>query len=188
MQKTLFVLFFFLSFAEMGYSQLMVSKQLGKSGENSKLGYGTFASFDYPLPRLPNQSIRLEILDFAYFPRKDEDIQSLLGYLSIKLGYKYVFSEDQAGWYLIPSAGWVRVVSADDPTNNPSVKSYKDGIALALEGGYSIPVGRGDGTINLGLKYEDDLAGTFYNTDFTLRSLSFRASYAFHIFGGRGRD
>jgi hypothetical protein len=49
---------------------------------------------------------------------------------------------------------------------------------LAFETGYSFAVGRQDNTINLGIKYEDDVAGANY----TASSIGFRASYSFHLF------
>jgi hypothetical protein len=70
-------------------------------------------------------------MDFAFFPSKP--IRKVpIGYLSIKLGYKYVFSETKTGFYLEPSAGYCRVVF-NDPSDWQTQTSYGDGVAAALE-------------------------------------------------------
>lgn len=177
MKKSIFIFFFSLILVGVCHSQIMVSKLIGKNSNNAELGYGLFTYLDLPLRNAENQSIRIELLDLAYYPRKNSDIQNTIGYLSIKLGYKYVFSEDQAGFYIEPAAGYCRVVNSN--SNNLLAKSYGDGFALAFETGYSFPVGQAGNTINLGLKYEDDLAGS----DYTASSIGFRVSFSFHIFG-----
>ncbi len=161
------------------YSQLMVSKLVGKNTSNAELGYGGFTFLDIPLKNADNQSIRIEVLDFAYYPQKSTDFDNTIGYLSIKAGYKYVFSETQTGFYAEPSAGYCRVVASNNL--DPLAKYYGDGVALALEGGYSLGVGQGDNAINFGLKYETDRAG-----DFIANSVGFRVSFSFHLF--RRRD
>ncbi|HEY2648193.1 MAG TPA: hypothetical protein VGI38_03335, partial [Puia sp.] len=118
----------------------------------------------------------LELLDIAYYPTKNSDIYSPIGYLSIKLGYKYVFSEDQAGFYLEPSAGYCRVVNSG--AENFTNADYSDGIALAMEGGYSLAVGQKDNTVNFALKFENDNAGS----GFVINSIGFRVGFSFHIF------
>lgn len=50
------------------------------------------------------------------------------GYISVKLGYKYVFSETQAGFYLLPSAGHCRAVFVKEGED----ATYGDGIAVHL--------------------------------------------------------
>jgi hypothetical protein len=153
----------------------MVSKILGKNGENSQPGYGFFTFLDFPLNN-ENTSIRLELLDMAYYPTKNSDIYSPIGYVSIKLGYKYVFSEDQTGFYVEPSAGYCRVVNSG--AENFANAAYSDGLAMALEGGYSLGVGQKDNTVNFALKYETDRAGT----GFIINSIGFRVGISFHIF------
>ena len=175
MKKHLLILLIAAGFSSSAYSQLMVSKMLGKNADNSQLGYGFFTFLDFPLGN-ENTSIRLELLDMAYYPQKNSDIYSPIGYLSIKGGYKYVFSENQAGFYIEPSVGYCRVVNsgAENFTNADS----KDGIAMAFEGGYSLAVGQKDNTVNFALKYESDRAGS----GFIINSVGFRAGFSFHIF------
>ena len=179
MKKYLLVFIITAGFSSTPYSQLMVSKMLGKNADNSQLGFGFFTFLDFPLAS-ENQSIRLELVDMAYYPQKNVDIFSPIGYVSVKAGYKYVFSEDQAGFYLEPSAGYCRVVNsgAENFVNAES----RDGIAMALEGGYSLAVGQKDNTVNFALKYETDRAGS----DFIINSIGFRVGISFHIF--RHRD
>jgi len=143
-----------------------------------------FAFYHYSLPNAPNQSICLEIADLTYYPRKDGNIRTTNGYLSIKGGYKYVFGEEEEGFYVEPSAGFCRVANTTIE-NNPLLKDAKNGFALALEAGYAFAVGQGN-TINLGLKYEDDIAGKdISGTNFTISSIGLRVSYSFHLFGKR---
>ena len=159
-------------------SQLMVSKLVGKNSENSSLGFGIFLFYEIPLNDEGNRAVRLELLDAAYFPKKDENLNSILGYLSIKAGYKYVFSETKAGFYLEPQAGYCRVV-LDDVDEVDAVAG--DGVALALEGGYGIEVGQRGNMINFGLKYEWDIAGE----ETTISSIGLRASFSFGLFKRR---
>lgn len=158
-------------------SQLMVTKLLGKETEKYGLGFGLFTFMDFPLAS-GNQSLRLELADFAFYPMKGENFftstAGAKGYLSIKLGYKYVFSEDQNGFYLIPSAGYCRVVDVKEGEE----ATYGDGIAAALESGYSIGIGQKGHAINLGLKYETDRGGKEY----VLNNVGFRISYSFNMF------
>jgi hypothetical protein len=175
MKKYLLIFFIAFGFSTSSYSQLVVSKMLGKNADNSELGYGFFTFLDFPL-NTENTSIRLELLDVAYYPRKNSDVYSPIGYLSIKLGYKYVFSEDQTGFYVEPSAGYCRVVNSG--AENFANADYGDGIAMAMEGGYSLGVGQKDNTVNFALKYETDRAGSGY----IINSIGFRVGISFHIF------
>lgn len=175
MKKYLLIFVIAVGISSSSYSQLMVSKMLGKNSDNSQLGYGLFTFLDFPLNN-EHTSVRLELLDMAYYPTKNSDIYSPIGYLSIKLGYKYVFSEDQAGFYLEPSAGYCRVVNSG--AENFTNADYSDGIALAMEGGYSLAVGQKDNTVNFALKFENDNAGS----GFVINSIGFRVGFSFHIF------
>jgi hypothetical protein len=157
------------------HSQVMVSKLFGKNSQYAQLGWGIFAYYDFPLSQ-PNESIRLELMDFAYYPTKNNDSNGVIGYLSIKAGYKYVFSETNAGFYIEPQAGWCRVVNANNTQTLP--RDYGDGLALALEAGYSLGIGQRDNTVNFALKYESDLAGSAY----TANSIGLRLSFTFHLF------
>jgi hypothetical protein len=175
MKKYLLLFIITAGLSSSAYSQLMVSRMLGKNADNAQLGYGFFTFLDFPLNN-ENTSIRLELLDMAYYPQKNADVYSPIGYLSIKAGYKYVFSEDQAGFYLEPSVGYCRVVNSG--AENFANADYSDGIAMAMEGGYSLAVGQKDNTVNFALKYETDRAGS----GFIINSIGFRVGISFHIF------
>lgn len=158
-------------------AQLMVAKMVGKDASRFGTGYGLFTYLDFPMA-YENQSIRLELIDLAMFPAKGEKLftsyEEVRGYLSVKLGYKYVFSETHAGFYLLPSAGYCRVVQSDDMGES----THGDGIAAALEGGYALEVGQKGNTINLGLKYEYDRG----NATHIIQSVGLRVSYSFGMF------
>jgi hypothetical protein len=162
MKKTLALTVISVILSCTAFSQLMVSKLVGKDAGNSKLGGGIFTYLDFPIGGGDNQSLRLEI-------------DATIGYLSIKAGYKYVFSETQQGIYIEPAAGYCRVVNSNNA--NPNAASYGDGIALALEAGYSLEVGQNENSINFGLKYESDQAGSI----FVANSVAFRVSFSFHL-------
>jgi hypothetical protein len=174
-----FLFFFFaglMSFS--AYSQLSVVKMVGKNSGNSKLGFGAFAYWDIPLNDVGNRSVMIELLDFAYFPRKNSQLNSVIGYISIKAGYRYIFSEEtKTGFYIEPSLGYCRVVNSEGPDG-----TYGDGLAIAGEAGYTIEVGQRGNNLNFGLKYETDMAGTNH----TVSSIGFRVAYSFHLF--RKRD
>ena len=150
---------------------------LGKNSSNSKIGFGTFVYWDFPVNQAQNNSAVIELMDFAYFPQKDDNIVSPIGYLSIKAGFKHIFSEEsKTGFYVEPSVGYCRVVTSDDVNKN-----YGDGIAVAGEAGYSQEVGQRANTLVLGLKYESDMAGS----DKKISAISLRLSYSFHLFRKR---
>jgi hypothetical protein len=154
----------------------MAAKIVGKNADKYGLGFGLFTYFDIPLSS-ENQSIRFEIMDLAFFPTKGEKFFTSTGdskgYLSIKAGYKYVFSETQAGLYLLPSAGYCRAVVFEEGNG----ATYGDGIAAALEGGYTIAVGENANTVNLGLKYEYDRG----NATHIIQSVGLRVSFGFGL-------
>ncbi|HET7117820.1 MAG TPA: hypothetical protein VFI29_15100 [Hanamia sp.] len=152
--------------------QLMVSKRLGKNSDNSRLGYGTFVYWDFPISGAENKSVRLELFDLEFYQDKNDSINTVIGYISIKLGYKYIFSETQTGIFIEPQAGWCRVVNSAGADG-----SHGDGIALAFETGYSLEVGQRNNAFIFGLKYEADLAGANY----TCSSVGLRFSYTFHL-------
>lgn len=177
MKKILFCLLVFCLFGFSSKAQLMVTKMIGKDADKYGLGVGFFTFLDIPLAQ-ENQSFRVELFDFGFFPTKGENIftstADAKGYASIKLGYKYVFSESQTGFYLIPSAGYCRAVDVKEGED----ATYGDGVAAALEGGYSIGVGQNGHAINLGLKYEYDRG----NATHIIQSVGFRVSYSFGLF------
>ena len=162
------------------YSQLMVSKLIGKDAQNSGTGFGLFAFLDFPLAA-GNQSIRVELLDITYYPSKGQGFFTGTdgkGYLSAKLGYKYVFSETQSGFYLLPSVGWGDVIVV---TAEQEKAQEHHGIGAAMEAGYSLALGESNNSVNLGLKYD-------YGTGskgVSLQSLSLRLSFSFGFFGRR---
>ncbi|MDQ3844108.1 MAG: hypothetical protein M3342_08860 [Bacteroidota bacterium] len=177
MKKITFSLFFVCLFSFASHAQLMVAKLVGKDAAKYGLGYGVFAYYDFPLAS-GNKSFRIELMDLAVFPSKGENLFTSTAdgkaYISIKLGYKYVFSETQAGFYLLPSAGYCRAIFVPgdgEPT-------YGDGIAGALEGGYTLEVGQNDHPLNFGLKYEYDHG----NATHIIQSVGFRVSYGFNMF------
>lgn len=157
-------------------AQLSIAKLVGKNANKYKFGYGLFSFYDFPINSTENQSVRLELMDLVFFPGKDGNVFTATygrNYISIKAGYKYIFSETKTGFYIEPAAGYTRVVDVlvdqDDPI-------YGDGVALALETGYSLEVGQRGHVMNFGLKYETD------RTRLILSSVGFRVSYAFNMF------
>jgi hypothetical protein len=177
--KKLFLFFFLVGLMSFPvYSQLAVVKMVGKNSGNSKLGFGAFVYWSIPLNDIGNRNVMIELLDFAFFPRKNSQLNSVIGYLSIKAGYKYIFSaETKTGFYLEPSLGYCRVVNSEGPDG-----TYGDGLAIAAEAGYTVEVGQRGNNLNFGLKYETDRAGANH----TVSSVGFRVSYSFHLF--RKRD
>ncbi len=153
------------------HAQLALTKMIGKNAKHYKTpGFGVFLNYDIPLTEYGNRSLMIELMDLAYFPPKDASVVDGSGYLSIKLGYRYIFSEEgRTGFYIEPQAGWCRVVM-DHPD-----KDYGDGIAAAIEAGHSFEVGQGGNSIAIGLKYEADMGGK----DFTIHSLGLRFSFSF---------
>jgi hypothetical protein len=177
MKKITLSLCFFCLFSFASHSQLMVSKLVGKDADKYGLGYGLFTFLDFPLAN-GNQSIRIELMDLAFFPPKGENLftttAGMKAYISIKAGYKYVFSETQSGFYLLPSVGYCRVVISNEGED----ATHGDGIAGALEGGYILGIGQKGHSLNFGLKYEYDRG----NSTHIMQSVGLRVSYAFGIF------
>jgi hypothetical protein len=161
----------------------MTSRLIGKGSSQFGQGYGLFAFYDFPLGGAPNKSIRLELFDFAFFPTKGAPFftgnEPGRGFLSVRVGYTKVFSEEQTGFYVIPSAGYCRVAFTEPGLTDPLIGN---GIAGALEGGYQLEVGERGNVFNLGLKYEYDRG----SKDLKLQSVAFKVSYAFGLFRLRG--
>lgn len=177
----LFVSIFLLVFVSTSLqAQLGVTKLFGKYSSTTKVGVNLFAHYDFPLNEDGNRRVKLELLDLSFYPPNNSDVDDSKAYLSIKLGYKYIFSEDQTGFYLEPQLGWCRTISY---LYNSSGATYKDGLAAALQTGYNLEVGERGNAFDFGLKYETDMAGSEY----TLSSLSFRVSYSFHLFRRKDR-
>ena len=158
-------------------AQLAISRIFGKNATRSKLGFEVFAFYEFHLDDRETRSIRLELLDFAYYPGKEStDIDK--GYVSVKIGYKYIFSESKTGFYVLPAAGYARVIFVDPALPEAT---HGDGIAIALESGYSLEVGERGNTFNFGLKGEMDRAGGIH----AINSISLRVSYSFGMFNKR---
>lgn len=161
------------------HAQLSLTKMVGKNAAKYRLGYDLFSFYDFPLNSDGNyKSIRLELMDLAFFPGKDGKAfttASAQGYLSIKLGYKNIFSETKTGFYVEPSVGYCRVV---DAPAGASQGTFGDGIAGAMEAGYNLEVGQNGHELTFGLKYETDRAGAAH----TISSVGFRFSYSFNLF------
>lgn len=182
MKKFLTLTFILFLFSHFVYAQLSVTKMLGKKANNYRLGYDLFSFWDFPLGGTENKSLRIELMDFAYYPGKTGgtafETPNGEAYLSVKLGYKYVFSETKTGFYLEPAAGWCRVVHSEEGLET----TYGDGVAAAVEGGYSLEVGQRGHAFNFGLKLETDRGSASH----TITSLGFRVSYSFNMFRKRG--
>lgn len=183
MKKTMVLFTFFVVLTSLTHAQLMTSRLIGKGSSQFGQGYGLFAFYDFPLGGAPNKSFRLELFDFAFFPTKGEPFFSGdgpgRGYISVRLGYKHVFSEEKTGFYVIPSAGYCRVAFTEPGLSEPLVGN---GVAGALEGGYQLEVGERGNVFNFGLKYEYDRG----SKDYQLQSIALKVSYAFGLF--RRRD
>ncbi|MFN8291658.1 MAG: hypothetical protein U0U70_15480 [Chitinophagaceae bacterium] len=167
--KRLFLLILLSNLCYQASSQLAISKLLGKNSKSYKMGLGVFENYEFPLNDDANQSIMLELVDFAYFRPQNLDTGNAKGYISIKVGYRYIFSDSKTGIFIEPQAGYVR--TAD--TRGDGV--YKDGFALAFETGYSLEVGQGGNTLVFGVKYEADNPGN----ELGISSIAFRISYSF---------
>ena len=154
------------------YAQLSLIKMVGKKAPDYKWGYGMFLAFDFPLKH-KNQSIKAELLDIGLFPGKD--VYYAWGYISSRLGYKYIFSDTKTGFFIEPSVGYCWVLYAEPYL--PEATS-KNGIAAAFEAGYNLETGKKGHSMALGFKYEYDRA----EDDYILSSIGFRISYSFNIF------
>ena len=157
-------------------SQLSVLKMIGINSDQSKLGLGLFANYDIPLNNIGNQSLMIELFDLGLFPGKeinDQGDEISRGYISVKLGYRKIFSqESKTGFFVEPQLGYCRVAVADDRLPDAT---HGDGFAAAFEAGYSIEVGERGNAVLFGLKYEADMAGA----EHTIQAIGFRVSYSF---------
>lgn len=152
---------------------------VGKNAGKFKLGYGVFSFYSFPVGNAGNNSVKLELLDLAAFPSKSQGWDSLTVYVSVKLGFKHIFSsETTTGFYVEPQLGYCRVVSAETGTTEAT---YGDGFAAAAEAGYTVEVGQRGQHFNFGIKYETDIAGKNH----TISSVGFRFSYEFNMFRRR---
>jgi hypothetical protein len=181
MRKQFFLLFFSLVITTSLSAQIGIATRIGKGASAAKLGYNGFLHYDVSLNEFGNRRIRLALVDFSFFPSKIKpDLES--GSISIKLGYKHIFSADQTGFYVEPQAGfcWVASYATIDELPNDVAR----GLTLALQGGYNLAVGKRENSLDFGLKFESCLPGSRY----MVNSLALRVSYSFRLFGFRGRD
>ena len=157
-------------------SQLEILKMVGKNSKQNSIGYGLFGNYDVPLNETGNKSLMIELLDLAFFPGKEIDDagnEIARGYISVKLGYRKIFSEEsKTGFFVEPQLGYCRVVVVDDRLPDAT---YGDGFAAAIETGYSLEVGQSGNAFLFGLKYESDMAGS----EHTMQAIGFRVSFSF---------
>ena len=167
------------------HSQIAITKMFGKNAkEHIPVGFGTFGNYAFPLNEVGNNNLMIELLDLVFFPGIVQDAypydRVLRGYISIKAGYRKIFSEEsQTGFFVEPQIGYCRVVVSND---NETEARYGDGIAAALEGGYNLEVGKKGNSLSFSLKFESDMAGKEY----TIHSLGLRFAYNFLMFRRRG--
>ncbi|MEO6232111.1 MAG: hypothetical protein ABJB11_23730 [Ferruginibacter sp.] len=176
MKKNLLTIFALLLCAMQSSGQVSFVKLLGKNSANTTYGVGLSAFYDFPLNQSSN-SMRLELMNLNIFPPKDKDLVSVAANISIKLGYRHLFSETTTGFYIEPQLGFGRVVVSDPSL--PNQARHADGLAIAMEGGYCVGVGERDNFFYFGLKYENDLPG---NSDYNINSMALKVGYAFHLF------
>ncbi len=172
MNKFIFLLSGLLLLSIFSYGQLGVLKMIGQDAEKAKLGYSLFLAYNINISAAGNRVLTLELLDGGFFPGKDEDEDRLIGYVSIKAGYRYIFTQEgKTGFFLEPQLGYCKVVRHRE--DNVS----KSGVAAALIGGYSLQTDSRGSSLLFGLKYEADIAGKAY----TLQSTGFRVAYIFSL-------
>ncbi|MCO5240323.1 MAG: hypothetical protein M9904_09725 [Chitinophagaceae bacterium] len=172
MNKFIFLLSCMLLLSLFSYSQLGVLKMIGQDAEKAKLGYSLFLAYNINASEAGNRVVTLELLDGGFFPDKQEYEDRLIGYISIKAGYRYIFNEeDKTGFFLEPQLGYCKVV------RNREEALSKSGVAAALIGGYSLQTDSRGSSLCFGLKYEADVAGKEY----TLQSIGFRVAYIFSL-------
>jgi len=171
MKKQLLTLLFFLSF-HYTHAQVAICQYFGKNASDHKLGFETFAYFSIPIDKESyTKSVVIELLDVAFLPTKNpEPVGETIGYLSIKAGYKKVFSDTRTGFFIEPQFGYADVINY--ATQGGDTRS---GVAVAMIGGYNLGVGQKFNSLQFDLKYEEDIAGANY----TVGTLGLRTSFAF---------
>lgn len=172
MKKNFLYLFTILLFSTSSFGQLMTTKVIGKNAKEFKTGVGVFANLEMPLNQSFNRSVVLEICDCGIFSGKS-NLDTSAAFVSVKIGYKKIFSNTQTGFYINPSVGvgWAFMAK-----NVVDTLSKRFGPAMAIEAGYSLEVGKRGNAICLGLKCESDVPFSTYN----LTTLQLRIAYSFH--------
>ncbi len=159
-------LFFFLS------GQVSVMKIVGKNAEGYKPGTGIFYSFDIPVNPAENNSISFELFDFGNFNVKNNSGKEPTAYLSVKAGFRHIFSDEgKTGFFIEPQAGYCWT------TADKSYSKVQGGLALAIVTGYSREVGFSGHSLLFGFKYETDLPGS--NKQINTIGLRFAFNYSF---------
>ncbi|HYC39503.1 MAG TPA: hypothetical protein VEB63_03370 [Chitinophagaceae bacterium] len=160
------------------FSQLAVSKIIGKYSKDYQVGYGAYWALDFPTNEYGSQSVVLELINIEYFPvSSSSDLHEGGGFFTFKAGYRYIFSEDsKTGFFLEPQAGFA--LTAIGPANEDPDGSPGKGLALALIAGYSLEVGQRGNNFIFGLKYETALAGA----NKSVQSVGLRAAFHYRLF------
>ena len=163
-------LFFFLS------GQVSVLKIVGKNAEGYKPGTGIFYFFDMPVNPLENNSVSFELFDFGNFNVKNNSGKEPTAYLSMKAGFRHIFSaEGKTGFFIEPQAGYCWT------TADKSYTTIQGGLALAIVTGYSMEVGFSGHSLLFGFKYETDLPGS----NRQINTIGFRFAFNYSFKGNR---
>ena len=160
--------FFFLS------GQVSVVKIVGKNADGYKTGTGLFYSFDLPVNPVENNSVTVELFDFANLYVKNNSGKEPAAYLSVKGGFRHIFSEEgKTGFFIEPQAGYCWT------TSNKSYLNIRGGLALAMVTGYSQEVGFSGNSLVFGFKYEMDLPGS----EKQINTIGFRFAFNYSFKG-----
>lgn len=115
MRKLIILFVIAISYPFFGNSQLAVLKMISNHANDYKIGFCLFGNYDIPVKDAGNQSVMLELLDFGYFPAKSSSNLHSRGYVSIKIGFRKIFSEEgRTGFFVVPQLGYCRVAEGDD--------------------------------------------------------------------------
>lgn len=154
--------------------QVSVIKIMGKNADGYKPGTGIFYSFDLPVNQPENNSITIELFDFANFYVKNNSGKEPTAYLSAKGGFRHIFTgEGKTGFFIEPQAGYCWTKS------NISYLNIQGGLALAMVTGYSQEVGFSGNSLVAGFKYEMDLPGS----DHQFNTIGFRFAFNYSFKG-----
>lgn len=168
MAKPLLILCVLISINSFG--QLQLSKLVGKGSDQFNLGYGGFLKFAYPVSDAADLSLEVGANIFTL----QENTAYGWATVPVKLGYRYIFGQQGAGFYLMPQAGY-NVYGID-----PADEKFK-GLILAGNAGYLFKAS-GKIQIDLGLLYE-----TAFHQGGAANYVAFRISHNF-MFGSRNEE
>lgn len=172
MNRVVSLMFFSVVLSFSSYGQVAVLKMVGRDANKSTVGFGVFFNYGFPVNDAANQFVVVELLDGAVFLGKKPEEDHLAGYVSIKAGFRNIFSyEGQTGFFVEPQLGYCKVVRG-----GPDESSKADGVAAAFIAGYSLEVGERGNSLSFALKYEADIPVK----DQTLQSLGVRIAYLFN--------